>query len=126
MRELFFEYAFPVLCAVGGAGAGILGTLALRPEPPRPRITEYPEFNHLAREYLHERSAKHAVFGRCAELEARHLRDAVELDAIRRGAVWVPPKPADLGPADLIPATDLPVPVAPVVVPPPRELGIDP
>jgi hypothetical protein len=43
---------------------------------------------------------------------ARHLATRADLDSVRRGAVWVPPKP-DLDAADLIPPQNLPVPVIP-------------
>jgi len=40
---------------------------------------------------------------------AGHQATRADLDAVRRGAVWVPPKP-DVAPADLIPPQNLPIP----------------
>lgn len=70
-------------------------------DPPAPPSSRATVNDHL-RDHLH------ATEGALARERADHAETRLQLDTIRRGAIWLPPAPADVRAADLIPAQHLP------------------
>lgn len=112
MRYFFFDYGLAIVAAIGVFGLGALTNRMLAvPEPLR--VEDDPAFRAQARMLRDAEVSLTFARLRIVELETRTAAQALDLDTLRRGAVWLPLKPADVGPADLIPPQQLPVKPAP-------------